>query len=117
RLNASGTTLVAVLHDLNQAARYATHLIAMRDGSVVAQGTPREVVTVQNVEAVFGVRSRVIDDPETGTPMVIPLATGAVDHASLPGDTALSRAQGSSVPGSRPPAGPPLITTPTEGTA
>ncbi|MFT4189668.1 MAG: ABC transporter ATP-binding protein [Aeromicrobium sp.] len=93
RLNAQGRTLVAVLHDLNQAARYATHLIAMRAGSVIAEGSPAEVVTEENVERVFGVRSRVVDDPETGTPMVVPLAVGAVQDASLPGDTANLRAQ------------------------
>lgn len=67
-----GRTLVAVLHDLNQAARYATHLIAMRDGAVVATGTPEEVLTESLVEEVFGVRCRVIADPETGAPLVIP---------------------------------------------
>ncbi|MGP3978740.1 ABC transporter ATP-binding protein [Streptomyces sp. 8N114] len=69
-----GRTLVAVLHDLNHAARYATHLIAMRDGRIVAQGDPREVVTAELVEEVFGMPCRVIDDPETGTPLVVPAA-------------------------------------------
>ncbi|MDI6411652.1 ABC transporter ATP-binding protein [Streptomyces albus] len=69
-----GRTLVAVLHDLNHAARYATHLIAMRDGRIVAQGPPREVVTAGLVEEVFGMPCRVIDDPETGTPLVVPAA-------------------------------------------
>ncbi|MCO5999734.1 ABC transporter ATP-binding protein [Actinoallomurus rhizosphaericola] len=69
-----GRTLVAVLHDLNQAARYADHLIAMRDGRVVAEGAPAEVVTAERVEAVFGLPCRVIDDPETGTPLVVPAA-------------------------------------------
>ncbi|GAA1285352.1 ABC transporter ATP-binding protein [Pseudonocardia aurantiaca] len=69
-----GRTLVAVLHDLNHAARYATHLIAMRDGRVVAAGDPREIVTAELVEEVFGLVCRVIDDPETGTPLVIPAA-------------------------------------------
>ncbi|MCF3964295.1 ABC transporter ATP-binding protein [Streptomyces fuscigenes] len=67
-----GRTLVAVLHDLNHAARYATHLIAMRGGSVVAQGPPAEVVTAPLVEKVFGLRCQVIEDPETGTPLVVP---------------------------------------------
>ncbi|MEV7727911.1 ABC transporter ATP-binding protein [Streptomyces sp. NPDC087917] len=67
-----GRTLVAVLHDLNHAARYATHLIALRDGVVVAQGPPSEVVTAELVQEVFGVRCRIIDDPETGTPLVVP---------------------------------------------
>ena len=69
-----GRTLVAVLHDLNQAARYATHLIAMRDGAVVAEGDPSEIVTAELVQRVFGLRCRVIEDPESGTPLVVPLA-------------------------------------------
>ncbi|MEV4743411.1 ABC transporter ATP-binding protein [Streptomyces sp. NPDC049555] len=69
-----GRTLVAVLHDLNQAARYATHLIAMRDGKVVAAGPPAQIVTEELVEEVFGVRCQVIDDPQSGTPLVVPAA-------------------------------------------
>ncbi|MGH3310971.1 MAG: ABC transporter ATP-binding protein, partial [Streptomyces sp.] len=69
-----GRTLVAVLHDLNHAARYATHLIAMRDGQVVAQGAPGDIVTAQLVEEVFGMPCRVIEDPESGTPLVVPAA-------------------------------------------
>ncbi|WP_405680135.1 MULTISPECIES: ABC transporter ATP-binding protein [unclassified Streptomyces] len=69
-----GRTLVAVLHDLNHAARYATHLIAMRAGKVVAEGPPEAVVTAELVEEVFGLRCQVISDPETGTPLVIPAA-------------------------------------------
>ena len=87
RLHRQGRTLVAVLHDLNQAARYASHLVAMSSGAVAAQGTPREVVTEEIVHRVFGVRARVIDDPESHTPMVIPLASGAAvsyTHLTLP---------------------------------
>jgi iron complex transport system ATP-binding protein len=73
-LHEEGRTLVAVLHDLNQACRYATHLVAMRDGAVVAEGVPSEVVDAELVERVFGLRCRVIPDPETGTPMVVPVA-------------------------------------------
>lgn len=72
-----GRTLVAVLHDLNHAARYATHLIAMRAGEVVAEGPPAEVVTAELVEKVFGLSCQVIDDPATGTPLVIPAARRA----------------------------------------
>lgn len=67
-----GHTLVAVLHDLNHACRYATHLIAMKDGAVVAEGAPADVVTAELVEEVFGLPCRVIDDPVTGTPLVVP---------------------------------------------
>ncbi|HVV12835.1 ABC transporter ATP-binding protein [Amycolatopsis sp.] len=69
-----GRTLVAVLHDLNHAARYGTHLIAMRDGEVIATGTPEEVVTAERVEEIFDLPCRVMPDPETGTPLVIPKA-------------------------------------------
>jgi ABC-type cobalamin/Fe3+-siderophores transport system ATPase subunit len=73
-LNERGNTLVAVLHDLNHAARYATHLIAMKAGKVIAQGKPSEIVTAELVEEVFGLKARIIEDPETHTPLVVPLA-------------------------------------------
>src|SRR5690606_34672719 len=60
RLHRQGTTVVAVLHDLNHAARYATHLIAMRDGAVVAEGAPAQVCTADLVEEVFGLPCVVI---------------------------------------------------------
>ncbi|MFC5929117.1 ABC transporter ATP-binding protein [Cryobacterium melibiosiphilum] len=74
RLHAAGRTLVVVLHDLNQAARYASHLVVMKDGAVVAQGNPGEVLTAELVESVFGLPCVVVADPETGTPMVVPKA-------------------------------------------
>ncbi|MCY1650794.1 MULTISPECIES: ABC transporter ATP-binding protein [Streptomyces] len=78
-----GRTLVAVLHDLNHAARYATHLIAMRGGAVIAEGAPGDIVTARLVEEVFGIRCQVIDDPETGTPLVVPAARGKRAGASV----------------------------------
>lgn len=76
-LHRAGNTLVAVLHDLNHAARFATHLIAMKDGAVVASGAPADIVTAELVEEVFGLRSLVIPDPISGTPMVIPRGRAA----------------------------------------
>ncbi|WP_280355093.1 ABC transporter ATP-binding protein [Nocardia otitidiscaviarum] len=73
----SGRTVVAVLHDLNHAFRYADHLIAMRDGRVVAAGPPGEIVTAELVREVFSLGCRIIDDPETGAPLVVPLARDA----------------------------------------
>jgi iron complex transport system ATP-binding protein len=72
RLNAEGRTIIAVLHDLNQACRYATHLVAMKDGAIVASGAPREIVTEDLVFQVFGLRSVIIEDPVSGTPLVVP---------------------------------------------
>ena len=71
-LNAQGRTIVAVLHDLNQASRYASHLIAMRNGAIVAEGPPTRILTAELVEQVFGLQSVVIPDPIAGTPMIVP---------------------------------------------
>ncbi|MCX4751585.1 ABC transporter ATP-binding protein [Kitasatospora sp. NBC_01287] len=89
-----GRTLVAVLHDLNQAARYATHLIAMRGGRVLAAGAPGDIVTTELVQEVFQLACQVIEDPETGTPLVVPAArrarprSGAGDAATAPAGSA-----------------------------
>lgn len=72
-LNADmGRTVIAVLHDLNQACRYATHIIAMREGTVVAEGRPADVVTEEMLEKVFDLPCVIIEDPVTGSPHVIP---------------------------------------------
>jgi iron complex transport system ATP-binding protein len=67
-----GRTIIAVLHDLNQAARYADRLIALKDGRVVLDGAPGEVLTETAVEEVFDLPCRIIPDPETATPLVVP---------------------------------------------
>ncbi|GAA3983520.1 ABC transporter ATP-binding protein [Actinomadura viridis] len=91
RLHAEdGRTVVMVLHDLNLAARYARRLVAMRDGAVVAQGEPAEVLTEELLEEVFGLPARVIEDPVTGAPLVIPLGSHAPARA---GDAAGTGAQ------------------------
>ncbi|WP_053385675.1 ABC transporter ATP-binding protein [Leucobacter japonicus] len=76
-LHESGRTLVAVLHDLNQAARYATHVIAMRDGAIVAEGAPHDIFTPELMREVFGLECIVVPDPVTGTPQVVPLGRRA----------------------------------------
>ncbi|MCW2164348.1 iron complex transport system ATP-binding protein [Microbacterium hydrothermale] len=68
-----GTTVAMVLHDLNLAARYADHLVAMAEGRIVAAGDPAEVLTEETVEEVFGLRSRIVADPLTGRPMIVPI--------------------------------------------
>jgi iron complex transport system ATP-binding protein len=71
-VTAHGRTVVMVLHDLNQACRYADHLVAMRDGRVHTTGAPAETVDATLVRDVFGLSARVIEDPETGTPLCLP---------------------------------------------
>lgn len=68
-----GTTIVMVLHDLNLAARYADHLIAMASGGIHAAGDPSEVLSEETVQAVFGLDSRVITDPVSGRPLMLPI--------------------------------------------
>ncbi len=68
-----GTTVVMVLHDLNLAARYADHLVALADGRVHVSGTPEEVLMEETVRHVFGLESRVIVDPTSGRPIMLPI--------------------------------------------
>jgi len=77
-----GTTVAIILHDLNLAARYADHIIAMKAGGVVALGAPGEVVTAELVRDVFGLDSRIIPDPVSGTPLIIPVGR---HHANATG--------------------------------
>ncbi len=67
-----GRTLIAVLHDLNQACRYASHLIAMREGRIIAEGAPNDIITTELVERVFDLSAMIIEDPISGTPLVVP---------------------------------------------
>ena len=68
-----GTTVVMVLHDLNLAARYADHLVAIADGHVHISGRPEDVLTEETVRDVFGLDSRVIEDPTSGRPIMLPI--------------------------------------------
>lgn len=73
RLHDTGDyTLVAVLHDLNLAFRYATHLIVMKDGKVITEGDPGEIITAELMAEVYGITAICIPDPVTGRPMIIP---------------------------------------------
>jgi iron complex transport system ATP-binding protein len=69
-----GRTVVMVLHDINQACRYADYLIAMRDGRVHAAGAPGDVVDAAFIHDVFGLEASVVDDPVTGTPLCVPIS-------------------------------------------
>ncbi|MFI7330523.1 ABC transporter ATP-binding protein [Micromonospora aurantiaca (nom. illeg.)] len=107
-----GRTVVAVLHDLNQAARYADHLIAMRDGAVVAAGEPREILTADLVRDVFGLDCVVVPCPVSGAPLVVPALTqagSAQTGSAQTGSAQAGSAQTSAVPAVTPaPAGAPV---------
>ncbi|MER0239571.1 ABC transporter ATP-binding protein [Fulvimarina sp. MAC8] len=69
----AGKTVVAVLHDLNQAARYADHMIALSKGAIAASGPPRSVMTEAMLREVFEVEAKIFPDPFTAAPMCIPM--------------------------------------------
>lgn len=74
RLNRErGRTVVMVLHDISLAARFSDHMLCMKDGAIVARGDPAEVVTEARLAEVFGLTARIIPEPLTGRPHVIPL--------------------------------------------
>ena len=77
-----GRTVVVVLHDLNLACRYATHVVAMRDGSIVASGKPSDVINAETVLDVFGLDSMIIADPVSGTPLVVPMSSSTAATAA-----------------------------------
>jgi len=68
-----------VLHDLNLATRYSDNLIVMKAGTILAQGHPREVITAELLHEAFGLRARVIDDPVSDRPLIVPIGRTHVD--------------------------------------
>jgi putative ferrichrome transport ATP-binding protein fhuC len=73
-LQQQGVTVVAVLHELTLAFRYATNLVVMKQGTIVAEGQVTEVVTESLLKEVYALDCRLVDDPETGRPIVVPKA-------------------------------------------
>ena len=99
-LNADGRTVVAVLHDLNQAARCAEHMIVMHAGRVRVTGSPRQILTADLIEEVFGLAAVIAPDPVAGTPMVVPRNLGAVARAGAGPVPAARSPQSSAEPAS-----------------
>src|SRR3954453_17229644 len=71
---AEGKTIVMVLHDINMACEYSQRLFALRDGTLIAQGDPREVLKASLIRDVFGIDAHIIHHPTSGAPMCIPIA-------------------------------------------
>jgi len=72
-VRSAGRTIVVVLHDLNLACRYADHIVAMKDGRLVAEGSPSAVLSESLVAEVFNLTARIIRDPVSGTPLIVPI--------------------------------------------
>nr|ASV47075.1 iron-dicitrate transporter ATP-binding subunit [uncultured bacterium] len=86
RLAAAGHGVVVVLHDLSAAARYADVLVAMRDGSVVASGPPRDVVTADLVARLYDIRADVLTAPDDGAPVIVPMVGRTAGPATAAGE-------------------------------
>ncbi|MFT4082263.1 MAG: ABC transporter ATP-binding protein [Nocardioides sp.] len=83
RLNAErGRTVVMVLHDLNLAARYSDHMVVMKEGVVVTEGAPAEVLTSTMLAEVFGLHADILADPRTGLPVIVPISSTPVPGTS-----------------------------------
>ncbi len=69
-----GTTIVMVLHDINLSTKYADYLFAMKSGRLILEGTPAELITPENIRTIYGIESVVMQDPISGTPLMVPLS-------------------------------------------
>lgn len=78
-----GTTIAMVLHDLNLAARYADHLVAMLDGKPFRAGIPQAVLTEDMVRHVFGLESTILTDPTSDRPMMLPMGRHHTQQPSV----------------------------------
>lgn len=94
-----GTTIVMVMHDMNLAARYADHILAMRDGRLVASGAPGPVMSEQMVRDVFALDALVVPDPVSGTPLMLPRGRHHILGGEDAGPHASSGTPGSLLPG------------------
>jgi iron complex transport system ATP-binding protein len=80
----AGKTVVMVLHDINMACEYAHRLFALRDGKMVAEGDPQEVLTADLIRTVFGIDAHIVYHPTSGSPMCIPIPTAHEGTAPAP---------------------------------
>ncbi|RAV10794.1 ABC transporter ATP-binding protein [Paenibacillus contaminans] len=65
-------TILMVVHDLNHASRYAHHIVAIKKGTVISEGSPGEVMTPEVLREVFGIEADIVSDPRTGAPLCLP---------------------------------------------
>ena len=66
-----GTTIVMVIHELNNAARFADHMIGVKKGKVVCQGTAHEVMTKENLKELFNIDAEIVEDPRNNKPVCL----------------------------------------------
>lgn len=77
QIASQGRSLIVVLHELNIASAFADQLIMMREGRIIARGTPHEIMIPERLAEVFDLDAQIIPDPETGRPICVPRIDGA----------------------------------------
>lgn len=77
-------TILLVLHDLNQAARYSQRMVVLNEGLVVADGAPKEVLTKHLLADVFKVQANIVIDPDSGSPVCLPYRTVVLPELTHP---------------------------------
>lgn len=84
-----GRTIIMVVHDLNHASRYAHHIVAIKSGTVISEGTPQQVMTKDVLRKVFGIEADIVPDPRTGVPLCLPYQLSTVESTNkVYGETA-----------------------------
>lgn len=73
KLNREGITIIAVSHDLNIASDYSKRILLMKEGRIIEEGSPHQIFRENIVKEVYGQRVRVIENPVTGMPHIIPI--------------------------------------------
>lgn len=75
RLNKEkGKTIVMVLHDINMACRYCDYIFAVKEGQIIAEGKPGDIMTADLIRETFNLNCQIIEDPISHTPYVIPIS-------------------------------------------
>ena len=88
-----GKTIIMVVHDLAMAARYSDHLIAMKSGEIVAQGSPKEVITPTILDNLYGVQCDLMEDPSTGAPVLLNVRRSNTSTESEPDKSITKRTE------------------------
>jgi iron complex transport system ATP-binding protein len=76
------STILMVLHDLNLAARFSDHIIAIKNGKIVASGMPEEVVARDVLRKVFNIDAEVVTEPRSGKPVCLSYEILRAEHSA-----------------------------------
>ena len=67
------TTIVMVLHDINLSCRYADYLFAIKNGRLIAEGKPENILNDKLIKDIYNMEAKIITDPVSKSPMIVPI--------------------------------------------